>query len=178
MRFMPPTAFAYPSNKVHDARDFGPVCMQLFPIELRASNQESASAKLEPSFDDSDKFARIVVAGNAKPSGDENNNNSSAPAMSLAQQRALRALLTPSLYRRVRGQLQVLGFERRQSEDCLNLNVYTTRAGKQIADELSSCDFRAQVNRAKPTTDSRVGKLGEKKAAFKRRRALLLGGAV
>jgi len=41
---MPPSAFSYPPNQVHDMRKFGPICKQRWPLHFAANNLTQASA--------------------------------------------------------------------------------------------------------------------------------------
>lgn len=47
---MPPTAYNYAPNQVHNSQEFGPICRQRFPIELaslESGSQEVGTKNLE-----------------------------------------------------------------------------------------------------------------------------------
>lgn len=46
LRFMPPTAYHYAPNQIHNVQEFGPICKQRWPIELVGVEGSSESEAL------------------------------------------------------------------------------------------------------------------------------------
>lgn len=104
---MPPTPFTYAPNQLHQAQRFGPICMQRFPIDLAL---EPAPLKTQSSSGD--------VEG--------------ATTSWRLQMNLMRKVVPHSLFTYLRPLIsRLVAFE--QSEDCLNLNIYTPIEGKQWA---------------------------------------------
>jgi hypothetical protein len=110
LRFMPPTPFNYARQSVanqsgaHDMRQFGPICMQRLPMEPPPPEQME--------------------------SGDEGGGDARARRLQL-QLGLMERLLAPGLFRSWRPLVRRLTSRRFvQSEDCLNLNIYTPIEGE------------------------------------------------
>lgn len=110
---MPPTPFHYAPNQVHNAQAFAPICRQRFPIDLRnlvANWKQSRHHQTS----EADSFNQLIEGQNENWS-----------------MRLTKSLFPRRVYLELRELFRKLAsFD--QSEDCLNLNVYTPIEGKLL----------------------------------------------
>lgn len=130
LRFMPPTVFHYQANQVHDMSKFGPICRQRFPIDL--SLIESLDEMKE--FKQSNNFKLSSTSTSTLNRKEQLKNlefkllNSS---VFLKLMRSMKQLMPKENF--VYLLPKIIGLvSSEQSEDCLNLNVYSPRQGKWI----------------------------------------------
>ena len=130
LRFMPPTAYHYAPNQVHNMQHFGPICRQRWPVDLAnhysgsvGQTYESATQQMRASFG---KFRPHSTASNSREMLGASNSNSSDWDM---QMRLMRRLMPKESYAHLRPLFKRLAAHE-QSEDCLNLNIYTPIEGK------------------------------------------------
>uniref|UniRef100_A0A6G1SIE4 Neuroligin-4, Y-linked n=1 Tax=Aceria tosichella TaxID=561515 RepID=A0A6G1SIE4_9ACAR len=138
LRFMPPTPFNYAKQtaasrttttgsrssggnqipgQVHDMRQFGPICMQRFPMEPTREQAWPTTTTTTPT-------------GGGHQQQQHQHRSNSGPADWRAHRAELQLglmerLLAPGLYRSWRPIVRKLTSRFVQSEDCLNLNIYT-----------------------------------------------------
>lgn len=103
LRFMPPTAFYYAPNQIHNAQKFGPICKQRWPIELVGVED---SSQVEPEASASNSSLNLEL-----------------------QLRLIRRIMAGDTFTLLKPLIKQLA-RREQSEDCLNLNIYLPYKGK------------------------------------------------
>lgn len=157
LRFMPPTPFAYAPNLVHDQRQFGPICPQRFPmfalstdsadhytnqvgnfVDLLAAAHSTLNLNASASTgtatatgtETETKAGQVTKPRRTKATSSRNKSNlrnweKTEALLELVMQK----ILPEELFWQHKRQMEQLSLFN-QSEDCLNLNIFTPEEGK------------------------------------------------
>lgn len=110
---MPPTAYFYAPNQIHNMQQFGPICMQRWPVDPPINLYPSDSRQ-----------ANYTGYGFTADLNDTGLVRSQALLL-----RVMRKMMPEDSYNYLLPIFSRL-FKREQSEDCLNLNIYAPIGGK------------------------------------------------
>jgi len=111
LRFMPPTPFVYAPNHLHEMHQFGPICPQRFPVDFSRPQLELMEQVLLR-----DELGKNLTEFRRQFFDD-------------LQGKLMKKLLPKGVFRHNVNLVRELNqFE--QSEDCLNLNVFTPEEGE------------------------------------------------
>lgn len=135
---MPPTAYHYTPNQVHNMQKLGPICRQRWPVD--SVYGQSPMQPMQPMQQQQQSFPVV---------GDETLATSAGNWQDL-QLMLMKRLMPRRSFVHLRPLFKRLA-SMEQSEDCLNLNVYAPLEGKLLAIRicislvLRACWARARV---------------------------------